>query len=81
MRWETLEDALIEYVHRTRTYVAVVPHGSNGCQPMDVETCGAAREDATMRGCTACVSGSGDALCGSYMGHVGRNVVVCAWSE
>jgi hypothetical protein len=73
-----LEDVLIALVHKQNNYVAVIPHGSEGCKPLvEAQDCGLVREDASSLGYVSCVSGSGDSLCGYYRGHVGNNVIQC----
>jgi hypothetical protein len=78
---EALEAAVIEYVHDTYTYVAVVRCGSEGSKPMEEEDCGKVREDPMIRTYTNCVGDSGNTSCSYFMGHVGRNVVLCGYSR
>ena len=52
--------------------VAVKPWGSSGCIPIDGAEC-------QFKGEISCVSGSGDSMCGSYMGHLSSNVIRCAF--
>jgi hypothetical protein len=78
MKREELEYALAEYVHANHTYVAVVPYGTDGCAPMDEKDCDMMRDGTYITGTAACVCGSGDSTCISFMGHVGDNVIVCA---
>ena len=78
---EALEAAAVEYVHANYTYVAVVPYGNEGCRPMEEEDCGMVREDPMLRTYAACIGSSGDNACLCFMGHVGRNVALCAYSR
>lgn len=50
--------------------VAVSDYGSDGCQPTH-------REECPLEGTVACVSRSGDSICGGYYGHAGPHVVKC----
>jgi len=76
---DELEDVLTSLVHGQNNYVAVVSYGSEGCKPLsETQDCALVQEDASLLGFVSCVGGSGDSLCGYYMGHVGNNVIRCA---
>lgn len=75
---DALEQAMVEYVHDSYTYVAVVPYGTDGCAPMDEKDCDMMRDGSYTADTAACVCGSGESMCISYMGHAGRNVILCA---
>ena len=78
---DALEHAMVEYVHDNYTYVAVVSYGTDGCAPMDGKDCDVIRDGSCTTDTAACVCGSGDSTCISYMGHVGRNVILCAAAD
>jgi hypothetical protein len=50
--------------------VAVSAYGDEGCTPTH-------REECPLDGNVACVSRSGDSICGGYYGHAGPHVVKC----
>jgi len=54
------------------TPIAVIPRGSEGCEPAVRKECLLDDEHVS------CVGGSGNSLCGYYMGHVASNVIRCA---
>jgi hypothetical protein len=54
--------------------VAVKQYRSEGCTPIDHAECPLVKKEDDA---VACVSGSGDSLCGGYYGHMGNNVVRC----
>jgi len=49
--------------------VAVEDYGSEGCKPIH-------KDDCPLAG-ISCISGSGNSICGGYMGHAGNHVVKC----
>ena len=50
--------------------VAVESYGSEGCKPIYADDC-------MYKTDVACISGSGDSICGGYFGHSGKHVILC----
>lgn len=56
-------------------YIAVVPHGSEGCKPLNIENCPLFKKHGDP--IQGCVGGSGDNYCSGYWGHSGDDVIEC----
>ena len=55
-------------------YVAVVPHGTYGCKPLNNSSCHYFNQNGYE---SSCESGSGGSLCSGFWGHVSDDVIEC----
>ena len=56
------------------TYVAVVPYGNEGTQPLNNCNCPLFVANGYE---VTCVSSSGDSICSGFLGYAGKDVVEC----